>query len=80
MKVIFEVVLFVAIIVGSIVVVIASIMGIVSLIEPWFYFLSDRYYEWVEEIQKNLNRRREKKKLIKEKLKELIDESNINDK
>lgn len=51
---------------------IGIIMATISLVEPWVGFLFERYEEWVEEIQKGLNQRKEKKKLIKEKLKELI--------
>lgn len=50
----------------------ALIVAIISLVAPWVEFLSERYDEWVEEIQRDIKRRREKKKLIKEKLKELI--------
>lgn len=48
------------------------IVAIVSLAEPWVGFLFERYDEWVEEIQSGIKLRRMKKKLIKEKLKELI--------
>ena len=77
MKEILTITLDVLFIVGTIVFVLATIMATISLAEPWFWFLDERYNEWVEEIQKGLNQRREKKKRIKEKLKELIDESNI---
>lgn len=53
---------------------IGLIVAIISLAEPWVGFLFERYDEWAEEIQSGIKLRRMKKKLIKEKLKELIGE------
>ena len=64
--------LFALLMLATIVFGLGLIVAIISLAEPWVGFLFERYDEWVEEIQRGIKQRREKKKLIKEKLKELI--------
>lgn len=70
MKELFIVVLYGLIIFGSIVFAIGFIGLIISLIEPWVYFLHEQYNEWAEEIQRDIK--------TKKKNKGGTNESNIN--